>query len=207
MHTGDLATLDEEGYCHIVGRSKDMIIRGGENIYPREIEEFLYRHPKIETPPCSASRTRSTAKRYAPGSCAKPGESLTAEELCAVLPLPDRALQGAGAHASGRANADDRNRQNAEVPDAPGDGEAAGNPGASCLFGQMRFDFGPRPGHGLATRRPTHERSGELDGAVIVASAAQRRAQPSGRQSCQPMHLTRGVSLIGESAVNGQLRE
>jgi fatty-acyl-CoA synthase len=48
MHTGDLATLDEAGYCNIVGRVKDMVIRGGENIYPREIEEFLYRHAKIQ---------------------------------------------------------------------------------------------------------------------------------------------------------------
>jgi fatty-acyl-CoA synthase len=48
MHTGDLATLDQDGYCNIVGRSKDMVIRGGENVYPREIEEFLFRHPKIE---------------------------------------------------------------------------------------------------------------------------------------------------------------
>ncbi|GGX77732.1 AMP-binding protein [Litchfieldella qijiaojingensis] len=47
MHTGDLATMDEEGYVAIVGRIKDMIIRGGENIYPREIEEFLYTHPAI----------------------------------------------------------------------------------------------------------------------------------------------------------------
>ena len=47
MHTGDLATIDAEGYCNIVGRLKDMVIRGGENIYPREIEEYLYRHPKI----------------------------------------------------------------------------------------------------------------------------------------------------------------
>jgi fatty-acyl-CoA synthase len=47
MHTGDLATIDREGYCNIVGRVKDMVIRGGENVYPREIEEFLYRHPKI----------------------------------------------------------------------------------------------------------------------------------------------------------------
>ena len=47
MHTGDLATIDEEGYCNIVGRIKDMVIRGGENIYPREIEEFLYKHPKV----------------------------------------------------------------------------------------------------------------------------------------------------------------
>jgi fatty-acyl-CoA synthase len=48
MHTGDLATMDEDGYCNIVGRIKDMVIRGGENIYPREIEEFLYRHPAIQ---------------------------------------------------------------------------------------------------------------------------------------------------------------
>ncbi len=48
MHTGDLATLDDEGYCAIVGRIKDMVIRGGENLYPREIEEYLYQHPKIQ---------------------------------------------------------------------------------------------------------------------------------------------------------------
>jgi fatty-acyl-CoA synthase len=48
MHTGDLATMDDEGYINIVGRIKDMIIRGGENVYPREIEEFLYSHPKVQ---------------------------------------------------------------------------------------------------------------------------------------------------------------
>jgi fatty-acyl-CoA synthase len=48
MHTGDLAVIDSEGYCNIVGRVKDMLIRGGENVYPREIEEFLFRHPKIK---------------------------------------------------------------------------------------------------------------------------------------------------------------
>jgi fatty-acyl-CoA synthase len=47
MHTGDLATMDDDGYCKIVGRIKDMVIRGGENVYPREIEEFLYGHPDI----------------------------------------------------------------------------------------------------------------------------------------------------------------
>ncbi len=47
-HTGDLGVMDEEGYFHIVGRLKDMVIRGGENIYPREIEEFLHNHPKIQ---------------------------------------------------------------------------------------------------------------------------------------------------------------
>ena len=47
MHTGDLATIDPEGYGAIVGRIKDLVIRGGENIYPREVEEYLYRHPAI----------------------------------------------------------------------------------------------------------------------------------------------------------------
>jgi len=47
MHSGDLATMDEEGYVNIVGRIKDMIIRGGENVYPREIEEFLFTHPAV----------------------------------------------------------------------------------------------------------------------------------------------------------------
>src|SRR5438045_7588369 len=47
MHTGDLATMDSEGYVRIVGRIKDMVIRGGENVYPREVEEFLYGHPEV----------------------------------------------------------------------------------------------------------------------------------------------------------------
>ena len=48
MHTGDLATIDEDGFCNIVGRIKDVVIRGGENVYPREVEEYLYTHPDIQ---------------------------------------------------------------------------------------------------------------------------------------------------------------
>ena len=48
MHTGDLATIDAQGFCNIVGRVKDMLIRGGENVYPREIEEYLFGHPKVQ---------------------------------------------------------------------------------------------------------------------------------------------------------------
>ncbi|HYM35565.1 MAG TPA: AMP-binding protein, partial [Steroidobacteraceae bacterium] len=48
MHTGDLGTIDNDGYCNITGRLKDIVIRGGENISPREVEEFLYRHPKVQ---------------------------------------------------------------------------------------------------------------------------------------------------------------
>ena len=59
MHTGDLATIDAEGYCNIVGRVKDMLIRGGENVYPREIEEFLCAIPRSRPCRCSACPTRS----------------------------------------------------------------------------------------------------------------------------------------------------
>ena len=48
MHTGDLAVMRDDGYANIVGRIKDLVIRGGENVYPREVEEFLYTHPDIE---------------------------------------------------------------------------------------------------------------------------------------------------------------
>jgi fatty-acyl-CoA synthase len=48
LHTGDLVIMRPDGYCNIVGRIKDMVIRGGENVYPREVEEFLYTHPDVE---------------------------------------------------------------------------------------------------------------------------------------------------------------
>ncbi|EIN00180.1 AMP-binding domain protein [Paraburkholderia hospita] len=81
MHTGDLATIDTEGYCNIVGRLKDMLIRGGENIYPREIEEFLFRHPKIQ----SAQVFGVPDSKYGEEVCAwivvRAGEHLTAEDV------------------------------------------------------------------------------------------------------------------------------
>ena len=81
MHTGDLATMDVEGYVNIVGRIKDMVIRGGENIYPREIEEFLYRHPKVQ----DVQVVGLPDKRYGEELCAwiviRPGETLVEEEI------------------------------------------------------------------------------------------------------------------------------
>jgi fatty-acyl-CoA synthase len=81
MHTGDLATIDAEGYCNIVGRIKDMVIRGGENVYPREIEEFLYRHPKIQ----DVQVIGVPDDRYGEEICAwvklRPGVSATEEEV------------------------------------------------------------------------------------------------------------------------------
>jgi len=81
MHTGDLATIDAEGYCNIVGRIKDMVIRGGENVYPREIEEFLYRHPKIQ----DVQVIGVPDERYGEEICAwvrlRPGMSAGEEEI------------------------------------------------------------------------------------------------------------------------------
>lgn len=81
MHTGDLATLDDAGYCNIVGRVKDLIIRGGENISPREIEEFLYRHPQIQDVQVFGIPDR----RYGEVVCAwiklRPGERCDAEAV------------------------------------------------------------------------------------------------------------------------------
>jgi len=81
MRTGDLATIDAEGYCNIVGRLKDMLIRGGENIYPREIEEFLFRHPKIQ----SVQVFGVPDEKYGEEVCAwivvRVGEQLTEEEV------------------------------------------------------------------------------------------------------------------------------
>jgi fatty-acyl-CoA synthase len=81
MHTGDLATLDGDGYANVVGRIKDMVIRGGENIYPREVEEFLYQHPAV----ADVQVVGVPDPRYGEELCAwvrlKEGQQATGEEL------------------------------------------------------------------------------------------------------------------------------
>ncbi|MGO4391921.1 AMP-binding protein [Variovorax sp. M-6] len=81
MHTGDLATMDAEGYVNIVGRIKDLVIRGGENIYPREIEEFLYRHPKVQDVQVVGLPDKKYGEELCAWIIAKPGQSLGAEEV------------------------------------------------------------------------------------------------------------------------------
>jgi fatty-acyl-CoA synthase len=81
MHTGDLATLDADGYANIVGRIKDMVIRGGENVYPREVEEFLYQHPAV----ADVQVVGVPDQRYGEELCAwvrlREGQEVTGEEL------------------------------------------------------------------------------------------------------------------------------
>lgn len=81
MHTGDLATIDAEGYCNIVGRVKDMVIRGGENVYPREVEEFLYRHPKVQEVQVFGVPDQKYGEELAAWVVAKPGQVVDPEEI------------------------------------------------------------------------------------------------------------------------------
>jgi fatty-acyl-CoA synthase len=81
MHSGDLATLDAHGFCRIVGRSKDMVIRGGENIYPTEIEQFLYRHPKILDVQCVGVPDVKYGEELCACVILRPGMQASEEEI------------------------------------------------------------------------------------------------------------------------------
>ena len=81
LHTGDLATVDDDGYYRITGRLKDMIIRGGENVYPREIEEFLYTHPKIADVQVIGVPDERFVEEVMAWVMLKPGETADGEEI------------------------------------------------------------------------------------------------------------------------------
>ena len=81
MRTGDLGTIDAQGYCNIVGRAKDMLIRGGENIYPREVEEFLFRHPKVQQVQVFGVPDTKYGEEVCAWIVLKPGEQATEDEI------------------------------------------------------------------------------------------------------------------------------
>ncbi|WP_312549578.1 AMP-binding protein [Massilia sp.] len=81
MHTGDLAVIDENGFAAIVGRAKDMVIRGGENIYPREVEEFLYRHPKVLDVQCVGVPDPRFGEELCACIILRPGMEADADEI------------------------------------------------------------------------------------------------------------------------------
>jgi fatty-acyl-CoA synthase len=81
MHTGDLATMDDDGYVRVVGRIKDMVIRGGENVYPREIEEFLYTHPQIADVQVIGVPDERYGEELMAWVVVRPGAQLGEEEL------------------------------------------------------------------------------------------------------------------------------
>jgi fatty-acyl-CoA synthase len=81
LHTGDLAVMDENGYCKITGRIKQMIIRGGENIYPKEIEEYLYTHPKISDVQIYGVPDRKYGEQVMASIILKKGMEMTEDEV------------------------------------------------------------------------------------------------------------------------------
>ena len=81
MHTGDLGTMDAEGYINIVGRLKDLVIRGGENVYPREVEEFLYRHPKVQDVQVVGVPDPKYGEELCAWICLRAGQTATPDEI------------------------------------------------------------------------------------------------------------------------------
>ena len=126
MHTGDLATMDDEGYVNIVGRIKDMIIRGGENIYPREIEEFLYTHPDVSDVQVIGVPSERYGEEVMAWVKPRPGAALDRRRARRVLPRADRDVQDPALLEVRRRVPDDGDREGAEVPDARGGGRGAG---------------------------------------------------------------------------------
>ena len=126
MHTGDLAVMREDGYCNIVGRIKDMVIRGGENIYPREIEEFLYSHPDIE----DVQVIGVPDQKYGEELCAwvkmRAGADAAGRRRGArVRDRQARALQDPALRDGRRRVPDDGHRQDPQGADARGDDRPA----------------------------------------------------------------------------------
>jgi acyl-CoA synthetase (AMP-forming)/AMP-acid ligase II len=114
LHTGDLASMDPRGYCRIGGRLKDMIIRGGENIYPREIEQVLFEHEDVADVTCWASPTPSWASRWPPSSGPRPGARPTPTSS-SPTPRAARAVQAPAPLDDARRVAHDPVGQGAEV--------------------------------------------------------------------------------------------
>ena len=81
MHSGDLAVIDSHGFCNIVGRIKDMLIRGGENVYPREIEEYLIQHPKVQAVQVFGVPDQRLGEEVCAFVVLKPGQTATVDEF------------------------------------------------------------------------------------------------------------------------------
>ena len=126
MHTGDLAQMDEEGYIKIVGRIKDMVIRGGENVYPREIEEFLMGHPDVQDVQVIGVPDPRFGEELMAWVVTRGGAQLDRDAVAGLLQGQDRPLQGAALRSGGERVPDDRDRQGPEVQAARAGDRGAG---------------------------------------------------------------------------------
>ena len=134
MHTGDIGVMDSDGYVAITGRIKDMVIRGGENIYPREIEEFLYTHPDILDAQVIGVPDAKYGEELMAWIRMKEGAApLDAGRRARILHRQTRALQDPALRARRRRVSDDRHRQGAQGRDA-GDVDRAAAAGVTCTL-------------------------------------------------------------------------
>ena len=115
LHTGDLARRRDDGNYRIVGRSKELIIRGGENIYPAEVEEFLHRHPAVAEVAVAGLPDAKYGEVVAAWVVAKSGAMLHSRRAEALLPGPDRPLQGPAVRHDRREPPQDRDRQDPQA--------------------------------------------------------------------------------------------
>ena len=120
MHSGDLAVMAEDGYVNIVGRIKDMVIRGGENVYPREVEEFLYTHPDVEDVQVIGVPDDRYGEELMAWVRVRAGADRRHRRGARVLHGQDRPLQDPALRQGRRRVPDDRHRQGPEVQDARG---------------------------------------------------------------------------------------
>ena len=120
MHSGDIAVMDDDLYVSIVGRIKDMIIRGGENIYPREVEEFLYTHPDIVDVQVIGVPDKKYGEEMVAWVRLREGATHDPRRSRCVLRRPHRPLQDPAVHPRDRRLPDDRHGKDSEVPHARG---------------------------------------------------------------------------------------
>ena len=118
MHSGDLATMDDQGYVSIVGRLKDMLIRGGENIYPREIEEFLYTHPGVSDVQVIGVPDQRYGEEVMAWVKLRAGMTVDQRRARRLLQRPHRHLQDPALLEVRRRLPHDRHGQDPEVPHA-----------------------------------------------------------------------------------------
>ena len=203
MHTGDLATMDDDGYCNIVGRIKDLVIRGGENVYPREVEEFLL-HPPGRRRRAGRGRAGRADGRGAVRLGRAAGRRVRGRGGDPrALPRPYRALQGAALRPVRRLVPHDRDGQDPEVPDAR-DVDRAARPGAGGGDPQRVAGHDGGPGDaGGPDPTPTAPRRVPPRQPVAAAIRSARPARTAGRglrraaRTCKYTLRARGAPRAG----------
>ena len=181
LHTGDLGVMREDGCIHITGRSRDVIIRGGENIYPREVEEFLYTHPKVDEVQVVGIPNARLGEIVVAWVRLRPGIDRNRRRDSPVLPGPDRLLQDSRARPLRGLVPRNALRQDPEVQDARIRDRSPRSP----VHRQCR--------HGLIGFKPVYPKSGYRGPGNPLRLNFEVRPEPpttAASQAQPPVHLS-----------------